>query len=203
VEDVGQGAATDATLVGRLADGDLVALDALYDRYARDVYAVAARSLGRGPAEEVVQDVFVRVWKRAAQFDSRRGSGRAWIMAIARHRIVDEIRRRDRRHVAVNAIDDVLTGAEDPDADVEEEASTREQRVEVLRAVRALPEEQRRVILLAYFGGLTQSEIAAELGWPLGTVKKRTRLGLQKLRASLTEGRLVGLVEGGVSEPRR
>jgi len=203
VEDRNQGAPTDAALVGRLADGDVVALETLYDRYARDVYAIAAHSLGRGAADEVVQDVFVRIWKRATQFDARRGSGRTWIMAIARHRIVDEIRRRNRRQAAVDAIDDLLAGAADPDVDVEEEAWAREQRGEILRAVRALPADQRRVIVLAYFGGLTQSEIAEELGWPLGTVKKRTRLALQKLRASLADTPLVGLVEGGVSEPGR
>jgi RNA polymerase sigma-70 factor (ECF subfamily) len=201
--DGSKGSANDAALVGRLAHGDLVALDALYDRYARDIYAVAAHSLGRGPAEEVVQDVFVRVWTRAAQFDSRRGSVRAWIMAIARHRIVDEIRRGDRHRAAVDAVDEILAGVEDPDVDVEEEAWVRQQRGEILGAVRALPEEQRRVIALAYFGGLTQSEIAEELRCPLGTVKKRIHLGLQKLRASLAERPLVQLVEEGVSERRR
>src|ERR671910_801116 len=94
VDDRINGAATDAALVGGLARGDLVAFDALYDRYARDVYAVAAHSLGRESAEEVVQDVFVRVWERASQFDAARGSAGAWLMGIARHRIVDEIRRR-------------------------------------------------------------------------------------------------------------
>jgi RNA polymerase sigma-70 factor (ECF subfamily) len=200
VEDGIQGAATDAALVGRLAHGDLVALGALYDRYARDIYAVAAHALGRGAAEEVVQDVFIRVWQRAPQFDAGRGSGGAWIMAIARHRIVDELRRRGRRGAAVDTIDELLAGAEDPDADVEEQASAHEEREHILEALRELPEEQRRVIVLAYFGGLTQSEIAQELGCPLGTVKKRTRLALQKLRASLAERPLVEVLERGVSE---
>jgi RNA polymerase sigma-70 factor (ECF subfamily) len=200
VEDGSQGGETDAALIGRLAHGDLVAFGALYDRYARDVYATAAHSLGRGPAEEVVQDVFVRVWQRAPQFDSQRGSGGAWIMAIARHRVVDEIRHRQRHDAAVDTIDEVLASTEDHDADVEGEAWAHEQRVQILEAVRELPEEQRRVIVLAYFGGLTQSEIAQELGCPLGTVKKRTRLALQKLRASFADRPLVGVLEGGVSK---
>jgi RNA polymerase sigma-70 factor (ECF subfamily) len=200
VEDRIQSAAPDAALVGRLADGDLVAFGALYDRYARDIYAAAAHALGRGAAEEVVQDVFVRIWQRASQFDAERGTGSAWIMAIARHRIVDEIRRRGRGPAAVDTIDELFAGAQDPDADVEEEAWAHEERGEILSAVRELPEEQRRVILLAYFGGLTQSEIAQELGCPLGTVKKRTRLALQKLRASLAERPFVEVLKGGVSE---
>jgi RNA polymerase sigma-70 factor, ECF subfamily len=197
------GAVSDAALIGRVAEGDLAAFGALYDRYARDVYAFAAHALGRGPAEEVAQDVFVRVWQRAAQFDAARGSVAAWIMAIARHRIVDELRHRGGEHAVLNTIDELLAGAEDPDADLEEATWSHERRRGLLEAVRELPEEQRRVLLLAYFGGLTQSEIAAELGCPLGTVKKRTRLGLQKLRASLSEGPFVELLEGQVSERRR
>jgi RNA polymerase sigma-70 factor (ECF subfamily) len=121
-------------------------------------------------------------------------------MAIARHRIVDELRRRGHRQAGVDTIDELLAGAEDPDADVEEQASAHEEREHILEAVRELPEEQRRVIFLAYFGGLTQSEIAQELGCPLGTVKKRTRLALQKLRASLAERPVVKVLEKGVSE---
>jgi RNA polymerase sigma-70 factor (ECF subfamily) len=202
VEDRSQGAAGEAALIGRVAGGDLAAFGALYDRYARDVYAFAAHALGRGPAEEVAQDVFVRIWQRAAQFDETRGSVAGWIMAIARHRIVDEIRHRGRSHDTLATIDALLAGAEDPDADVEEATWLHDRRRGLLDAVRELPEEQRRVLVLAYFGGLTQSEIAQKLGCPLGTVKKRTRLGLQKLRASLTDGPFVELLEGEVSERR-
>ena len=196
-------AVSDAALIGRVAAGDLAAFGALYDRYARDVYAFAAHALGRGPAEEVAQDVFVRVWQRAAQFDAARGSVAAWIMAITRHRVVDELRRSGRRVSAVETIDELLTSAEDPGADVEEHAWLRERRRVVLNAVRELPDEQRRVIMLAYFGGLTQSEIAHELGCPLGTVKKRIRLAFEKLRASLGEQVHVEVIERGVSEHRR
>ena len=124
-------------------------------------------------------------------------------MAIARHRIVDELRHRGGEHAVVDTIDELLAGTEDPDADLEEATWSHERRRGLLGAVRELPEEQRRVLLLAYFVGLTQAEIAAELGCPLGTVKKRTRLGLQKLRASLSEGPFVELLEGQVAERRR
>ena len=196
-------AVSDAALIGRVAAGDLAAFGVLYDRYARDVYPFAAHALGRGPAEEVAQDVFVRVWQRAAQFDAARGSVAAWIMAITRHRVVDELRRSGRRVSAVETIDELLTSAEDPGADVEEHAWLRERRRVVLNAVRELPDEQRRVIMLAYFGGLTQSEIAHELGCPLGTVKKRIRLAFEKLRASLGEQGYVEVIERVVSEHRR
>jgi RNA polymerase sigma-70 factor (ECF subfamily) len=203
VERRDQDAAREAALIVRVAGGDLAAFDALYDLYARAVYAFAAHALGRVPAEDVAQDVFVRIWQRASQFDAARGSVAAWIMAIARHRIVDEIRRGSGRHAVLDTIDEFLAGAEDPGADIEEAAWSHERRRELLVAVRELPEEQRRVLVLAYFGGLTQSEIAEELGCPLGTVKKRARLGLQKLRASFTEEPLVELLEGEVSERRR
>jgi RNA polymerase sigma-70 factor, ECF subfamily len=197
-----EGADHEAVLLGRVADGDLDAFAELYDRYAQDVYAFAAHALGHGPGEEVAQDVFVRIWQRAVQFDPARGSVSAWIMAIARNRIVDEIRHRGGRHEILDPIDELLAGAKDPDADTEETTWSRERRRELLTAVRELPEEQRRVLVLAYFGGRSQSEIAEVLDCPLGTVKKRIRLGLQKLRASLTDRDLVELVEGEVSERR-
>jgi RNA polymerase sigma-70 factor (ECF subfamily) len=124
-------------------------------------------------------------------------------MAIARNRIVDELRRRGAGHAVFDTIDELLVGAEDPEANVEEATMLHERRREVLEALRELPAEQRRVIVLAYFGGLTQSEIAEQLECPLGTVKKRTRLGLQKLRASLAGGLLVEILEEEVSEQRR
>lgn len=150
----------------------------------------------------MTQDVFFRVWQRAFQFDPARGSVAAWVMTITRHRVVDEFRQRGRSRAALDAIEELLAGAEDPGADVEEEASAHERRRLVLDAVRELSEEQRQVIVLAYFGGLTQSEIAHELGWPLGTVKKRTRLALEKLRASLREPSRVEVLERGVSGQR-
>jgi RNA polymerase sigma-70 factor, ECF subfamily len=175
----------DAALVARVARGNVAAFGALYDRYARDVYALAAHALGPDDAEEVVQDVFVRLWRSAHQFDPRRGSFTAWLMSIARHRVVDQLRRRRLGPTVAETVDDLLNAVEDPVADVEEEASLRSLRELVLAELRELPPEQRRALVLAYFGGMSQREISRELGWPLGTVKKRIQLGLRKLRVAL------------------
>jgi RNA polymerase sigma-70 factor (ECF subfamily) len=202
VGDRSQRADDEAVLIGRVADGDLTAFAALYDQYAGAVFAFAAHAVGHAPAEEVAQDVFLRVWQRAAQFDPARGSVGGWIMGIARHRIVDEIRHRGVPDASLDTIDELLAGAEDPGADIEAATWSRERHDELVAAVRTLPEEQRRVLVLAYFGGLSQTEIAEVLACPLGTVKKRIRLGLQKLRASLIDTPLVELLEGEVSERR-
>ncbi len=171
-----------------MSRGDVEALSLLYDRHARAVYAFAAHAIGRSEAEEVVQDCFVRLWRRAGQFDARRGSFTAWFMAIAQNRVVDELRRRGKGRIAAEQIESVLMEAVDPAADPEEEAWQRTQSDRLVQALRELPAEQRRVLVLAYFGGLSQSEIAVGLGLPLGTVKKRIRLGLQKLRTAFAEG---------------
>lgn len=177
-----QQAVPDTTLVARVARGDVGAFTVLYERYARVILAMAAHTVGRTDAEEVVQDVFLRLWNRAGQFDGARGSFSAWFMTIARHRVVDELQRRRKGPVAVEAVHELLSANSGGEL-VEEPALT--DRRFVLDAVRALPEEQRRVLVLAYFGGMSQSAIAAHLDLPLGTVKTRIRLGLQKLRESL------------------
>ena len=180
---------TDEALAARVATGDVAAFGLLYDRYARPIYALAAHLLGQADAEEIAQEVFLRLWHKAGQFDPARGAFGAWFMAIARHRVLAELatRGRHRQFAAAEAIDDLLAQTSDPAADVEEQAWRRESGDAALRAVERLPEEQRRVIVLAYFGGLSQSAIARHLDLPLGTVKKRTRLGLQKLRAALAD----------------
>jgi len=175
----------DTELVAQVRRGDMRAFGLLYDRYARDVYALAAHVVPRADAEEIVQDVFVRVWNNARQFDADRGSFVAWLMTIARHRVIDDLRRQ-RGSRSLQDVEDVLLNAEDPAADVEQEAWVRERRLILLEAIRKLPAEQRRVVVLAYFGGLSRASIAHELGLPLGTVKKRIQLGLQKLRRALT-----------------
>ena len=182
-----QPAPSDERLVARVAQGDVHALSALYDRYARVVYAFSAHAIGRSEAEEMVQEVFVRVWFSAAQFDGERGSFSTWLMAIVRHRVIDELRRQGRGRAAAEQIEAVLLSTEDPASDPEEEALERTRNELLAESLRELPIEQRRVLLLAYFGGLSQTEIAGRLDLPLGTVKKRTRLGLQKLRAALAE----------------
>lgn len=178
---------TDEALVARVAAGDLAAFTLLYERYKRPVYTMAAHALGAADAEVVVQEVFLRLWRRAEQFDERRGRFAPWLLAVARHEVRARLHRRTReqRLVLSEDIDRLLAGAPDPTIDIEEEAWRRERGELVLRALRALPSEQRRVLVLAYFGELSQATIAAALGWPLGTVKKRVRLGLQKLRQAL------------------
>lgn len=178
-------AVSDATLVGRVALGDVAALRQLYARHARTVYAMAAHAVGPTAAEEVVQDVFVTLWRRAGRFDPARGSLSAWLMAIARHRVLDELASRRREPLAVDDIERLLASAPGYAPTPEEHAERSERGQAVRRALRGLPAEQRQVLVLAYFGGLSQAEMARRLGVPLGTVKKRVRLGLRKLRASL------------------
>lgn len=178
---------SDEALVARVAQRDAAALATLYDRYAQPVYALAAHTLGQADAEEVVQEVFLSLWQKAAQFDRKRGWFYVWFLTIARHRVLDELRRRGHRErmVAAEAVDRLLAEAPDAAADVDEQVWLRDRGRAALQALRALPANQRRALVLAYFGGLSQSAIARQLGWPLGTVKKRIRLGLQKLRAAV------------------
>lgn len=178
---------SDEVLVAQVARRDVSAFSVLYDRYSRPVYAMAVCMLGRLEAEETVQEVFLRLWSKAEQFDPHSGSFRAWFMAIARHHIFGQLRRRSQLQQldASDRVDQILASLPDPDTNLEEDMWLREQGDEVLRALAELPSEQRRVLVLAYFGGLSQSTIARCLHLPLGTVKKRTRLGLRKLRAAL------------------
>ena len=178
---------TDEELVVRVRARDSVAFGGLYDRYVGAVYALAAHTLGRAEAEEIVQDVFLRLWRRAAQFDPARSSFGAWFMAIARHRVLDELRRQGqhRRLAAAGDAERLLAQAPDPAMDPHTSVVVHDSALAVRHALSDLPQDQRRVLVLGYFGGLSQSEIAAVLGWPLGTVKKRVRLGLQKLRRTL------------------
>ena len=178
---------SDEVLVGRVAHGDLTAFSALYDRYDRPVYAMAAHLLGSAEAEEVVQETFLRLWRSAAQFDETRGRFAPWLLAIARHEVLARLRRRtqEQRLALAEDIDRLIATAPDPTIAVEEQVWRRERGDLILQALNELPPEQRRVLVLAYFGELSQTTIAASLGWPLGTVKKRVRLGLQKLRQVL------------------
>lgn len=177
----------DEVLAGRVAAGDWAALSMLYDRYSQPVYAMAAHMLGSNDAEDVVQEVFLRLWQYAAQFDHRRGSFAPWFLAIARHEIIARLRRRgkDRQLAAIDDVDRLFASMPQPGPSVEELVWMKERSEFVLHALWELPTEQRRVLMLAYFGGFSQSAIAEMLEIPLGTVKKRVRLGLQKMRKSL------------------
>ena len=175
---------TDGTLIERVAAQQRGAFEELYGRYARPVLGLALRRLGdRGRAEDSVQEVFVAVWRSASSYDRTRGPGGAWLFTIARNAIVDAQRRRPAPTMA-DPPEVVSTGAT---PDEEAEASWNAWRVH--RALETLPEHERVVIDLAYFSGLSQSEIAGFLQIPLGTVKTRTRSGLARLADAL-EGEL-------------
>lgn len=162
---------------------DPTALLALYDRHGRVAFALAYRVLvDAQTAEEVVQDAFLLVWRHAASFDAALGEVRGWLLTIVHHRAIDA-RRRLGRHAGAVGLDAVEWKLAAPDA--WGEVARGLERDEVRAAVEALPEEQRRAIELAFFEGLTHREIAVRTGTPLGTVKGRLRLGLQKLHASL------------------
>jgi RNA polymerase sigma-70 factor (ECF subfamily) len=184
------GTTSDERLVAELARRDVRALEALYDRYGDIVYSVSLRVVGDVQlAEDIAQDVFFRLWSRPELFDAGRGRFMTWLLSIARNRAIDERRSRGRRfrHEALPGGD-----AEGMLADKEvdlpgESALLADDRLAIQKAMASLPSEQRLAIELAYFGGYTQQEIARGLGQPLGTVKTRIRLGLQKLRILLME----------------
>jgi len=183
----------DRDLVERMVVGDERALTKLYDRHGSASYALALAIVGeRADAEEVVADAFGQAWRTAAQFDPGRGSVPAWLATITRTRALDLVRSRGRRARAIeraaaasgNGLAAPLGGlGSAPDRGVEQDEARRL----VARSLAELPEPQRRVIELAYFGGLTQSEIAAQLEEPLGTVKTRMRAGMEKLRGLLAQ----------------
>jgi RNA polymerase sigma-70 factor (ECF subfamily) len=180
----GAGSETSA-LITRIAAGDRDAFSRFYDLLAPTAFGLIRRVL-RDPeaAAEVLQEVFWQVWREAPQYDAGRGSPEAWLVMRAKTRAIDRlrsIRRRDRTFVA--PVDEsVARSSEEP---AENPAVVAEDRSLVQTALAQLPEPQRRVIELAFFDGLTQSEIAARLGEPLGTVKTRARLGLERLRGAL------------------
>jgi RNA polymerase sigma-70 factor, ECF subfamily len=172
----------DGDLIQRAAAGDGSAFEDLYRRYSRAVFGLALRRLGdRGRAEEAVQETFASVWRSAGSYRPERGPGAPWVYAIARNAIVDRARRRP--EPPVETPDDVPDG--DPGPADHAEAGWVAWRVH--RALEELPEREREVISLAYWSGLSQSEVAEFLGIPLGTVKTRTRAALQRL-ADLLEG---------------
>ncbi|ABU58126.1 MAG: DNA-directed RNA polymerase sigma-70 factor [Roseiflexus sp.] len=175
----------DEVLITRVARRDSSALEHLYDRYARVVYATALRMLRNTEmAEDIVQETFWRVWRRSASFAVGRGQVAGWIFGIAHNLCIDELRRQRSRPITVQSEREEQAMFEQPDEqnDVVGEAIARERRRMILWALAQIPPEQREVLELAYFGGLSQSEIAQRLNSPIGTVKTRTRLALQKMR---------------------
>ncbi len=179
----------DQELIYRTAAGEKDALEVIYTRYSSSVYSLARYMLRiEAIAEEATQEVFLNLWLKAASYNPSRGEPRAWIMSIAHHKIIDVIRSRRRATAVTDPKEyetlDLLPSGQTP---TDEEAVRCLEGERVRRALDKLPLAQQQVILLSYYNGLSQSEIAARLGQPLGTVKTRARLALQKLRVELEQ----------------
>ena len=171
-------------LIRQVANQDRDAFSQLYDRFSTLVFTLAMRMLrARSDAEDLLQDVFVQVWRQAQNYSTERGSPEAWIVNLARSRAIDKIRSIRRMEKSFVLTDDPAR-AESSD-NVESSAAESEARMAMNSALANLPETQRKVLELAYFGGLTQTEIATRLAEPLGTVKTRMRSAIQRLREML------------------
>jgi RNA polymerase sigma-70 factor (ECF subfamily) len=173
-------------LIRGAAGGDEQALASLYDATGRTVYGLLLRILAdASAAEEVLLDVYEQVWRQAAQYSRERGSPLAWLTTIARSRAIDRLRRGRREQQNTEPLEGVIASAYSTAAGAEEYVRAGEVRAVVRAALDSLAPEQREVLELAYYGGMSHSEIAAARGLPLGTVKTRTRLGLIRLRETL------------------
>jgi RNA polymerase sigma-70 factor (ECF subfamily) len=219
------GSHSDASLIRQLIDGSEDALAGLYDRHAQAVFATAMRvSRDRGIAEEVVQETFLTLWNRAELFDPSRGALSAWLLTIARNRAIDRLRVASRHDRAATFSsfgraeqDDQSTvewltstgdliGAAGPEPGPEMALADNETRELIQDALASLSPMERRAIELAYWTGLSQSEIAAHLGWPIGTVKTRTRRAHRQLRDLLDRSSLLpepAVERSGAGGPRR
>jgi RNA polymerase sigma-70 factor (ECF subfamily) len=171
-------------LIQQVANQDRDAFSQLYDRFSTLVFTLAMRMLkARSDAEDLLQEVFVQVWRQAQSYSAERGSPEAWIINIARSRAIDKIRSIRRMQKSFVLTDDPAQA--ESSHNVESSAAESETRLAMNSALANLPDTQRKVLELAYFDGLTQSEIADRLAEPLGTVKTRMRSGIQKLREIL------------------
>ena len=185
----GYDALDDHQLLARVSDQEPNALDALYSRYASAVYSLAMFMLkDTGLAEEATQDIFLNIWLKSGSFKPDRGQPKTWIMSVAHHRIIDLIRSR-RRTTAITVTSDPEDLERIPAANlpIDEQVERKLERERIQKSLATLPEAQREVIRMAYFDGYSQSEIATLLNQPLGTVKTRVRLAMQKLRLVLQE----------------
>jgi len=173
---------SDVDLIARVARGDESALADLYDRYAASAYGLALRIVrDTSLAEDAVQEAFLGVWRGAARFDGARARASTWLLSLVHHKAVDLVRREEARPATPT---EVLPEPADG-ADVSADVIGRAQRVEIERALAQLTPSHRQILELAYFGGLTQSELAERLGEPIGTVKSRTHAALARLRTLL------------------
>ena len=176
---------SDETLMTMLQQKELAALEALYDRHHRLVLALAHRVLGdRETAEDIVQETFLTAWRQAAVYSQERGRVRGWLLSIARNRAIDRLRRTRN----VRQIDEVSDSLVDQrSANLEEAIDEKARRERLRQALAVLSADQREAVELAYYGGLTHQEISQRTGAPLGTVKGRMRLAMEKLRLALAD----------------
>lgn len=195
--DASYGSFDDATLGALIAQRDPAAIEELYDRHANASYGLARRVVVDDQlAQDVVQEVFLAIWRGAASYDGSRGSLSTWLFALTHHKSVDAVRR-SQRHSGRRAPEEALNTEADSSPGVDEQALASVRRDQVRAALSDLPEPQREALLLAYFGGYSQSEIAQLTGTPLGTVKTRTLAALRRLRSLLDETQLrAGMSEG-------
>jgi RNA polymerase sigma factor (sigma-70 family) len=178
---------TDGQLVELVAEKDAGALEALYDRYGRAAYSLARRILTEETlAQDVVQEVFLSLWRDARRFDAGRGTVATYLLSMTHHRAVDVVRREENLR-RWRTSDEGLEREPDPKVRVEDEVEAGERRAEVRAALGELPAAQREALSLAYFGGYTQREVAALVGVPLGTVKTRMAAGMRKLKEALQD----------------
>jgi RNA polymerase sigma-70 factor, ECF subfamily len=179
---------SDTTLLERIGSGDARALEQLYERYVRQCFGLALRMLGE-PAlcEEVIQEVFLKIWTKPEGYSAQKGKFASWLLSVVHHRCIDELRRSSRTETPLDdeTAGSILNTQPDPDPQPLEQVWIKEQQTAVRAALAQIPENQRQVLELAYFKGLSHSQIATRLGQPLGTVKTRIRLGMQGLRQLL------------------
>jgi RNA polymerase sigma-70 factor, ECF subfamily len=184
----------DEDLMPLVARKDSVAFEVFYDRHGGAAYSLAQRIVGDPTtAEDVTQEAFLSIWRSEAGYDRTRGSVRAWALGIVRNRAIDALRREANRAPRLDYDDDAVLERRPAAERTEAEALRRETARSLRAALGELPSEQSKVIELAYYGGFTHSEIAEMLGMPLGTVKGRMRLGLEKIRSHLAEGLTEGV----------
>jgi RNA polymerase sigma-70 factor (ECF subfamily) len=180
-------ALADEDLMQLVSESEPAAFEIVYERHANAAFSLAYRMCGTRPlAEDVVQEAFVSMWRSGGRYDRRRGSVRTWLLGIVHNRAIDALRRNvvhDRRRASDEGLEERFAAPER----TESEVARREDAREIREALRTLPDEQSRVIELAYYGGFTHTEIAEMLDAPIGTIKGRMRLGLEKLRGQLGE----------------
>jgi RNA polymerase sigma-70 factor, ECF subfamily len=182
----------DEEVMQLVADGNPRAFELIYDRHGGAAFSLAYRMVGnRVTAEDTTQEAFLSIWRSRVRYDRSRGSVRTWVLGIVHHRAIDALRRggvHERRQETIEGAEERFEAPERTEVEV----ARRDEAAGVRRALDTLPDDQRRAIELAYFGGFSQTEIAELLGEPVGTVKGRMRLGLDKLRRRLGESQAAG-----------